>query len=54
MELYDEKVFRQKVNYIHQNPVKAGWGRQPEDYLWSSAGQYAGITDGILVITVAE
>ncbi len=51
VELYNEKLFKQKLNYIHQNPVKAGWVRQPEDYLWSSAGQYAGIKDGILEVT---
>jgi REP-associated tyrosine transposase len=27
----------EKVNYIHQNPVKAGLVGRAEDYRWSSA-----------------
>jgi|JI6StandDraft_1071083.scaffolds.fasta_scaffold97841_2 putative transposase len=30
----------QRVNYIHQNPVRAGWVDQPRDYLYSSARDY--------------
>jgi hypothetical protein len=26
----------QRVNYIHQNPVRAGLVERAEDYLWSS------------------
>jgi REP element-mobilizing transposase RayT len=29
--------FNQKLNYIHQNPVRAGWVERPEDYVYSSA-----------------
>lgn len=32
-----EKMFMQKVNYIHQNPVKAGLVKHPDDYLYSSS-----------------
>jgi putative transposase len=32
----DEDVFMQKVNYIHQNPVRAGLVERLEDYRWSS------------------
>ena len=32
-----EKFFRQKLNYIHQNPVRAGWVEREEDYVYSSA-----------------
>ncbi len=38
----NEKLF-QKLNYIHQNPVEAGFVEKPEDWLWSSAGSYAEI-----------
>jgi putative transposase len=31
------KDFREKVDYIHQNPVAAGFVRQAEDWPWSSA-----------------
>jgi putative transposase len=27
----------QKVNYIHMNPVRAGFVERPVDYRWSSA-----------------
>jgi putative transposase len=33
----DEDHFRQAVEYIHQNPVKAGLVARPEDWRWSSA-----------------
>ena len=32
-----EETFMQKVNYIHQNPVRAGLAERPEDYTYSSA-----------------
>jgi putative transposase len=35
--LTSEAMFMQKVNYIHQNPVRAGLARKPEDYFYSSA-----------------
>lgn len=31
----------QKLEYVHNNPVEAGIVREPEDYLYSSAGNYA-------------
>lgn len=36
-ELFGEETFLQKVNYIHQNPVRAGLVNKAEDYLYSSA-----------------
>ena len=36
-ELVGEDTFLQKVNYIHQNPVRAGLVERAEDYLYSSA-----------------
>lgn len=33
----------QKLDYIHNNPVKAGFVAKPEDYIYSSAGDYARI-----------
>ena len=32
----NEKTFMQKVNYIHQNPVRANLVEKAEDYLYSS------------------
>ena len=37
LHLANEPMFWQKMNYIHQNPVKAGYVEQAEDYRWSSA-----------------
>lgn len=32
----------EKINYIHENPVRAGWVDYPEQYRYSSARDYAG------------
>ena len=39
--IYSQKFIEQKVNYIHNNPVKNGLVEKPEDYLYSSARNYA-------------
>jgi REP element-mobilizing transposase RayT len=41
IELFSNKVIDQKIDYIHNNPVKAGIVQTPEDYLYSSAGNYS-------------
>ncbi len=38
--IYNRIVFEQKLDYIHQNPVKAGLSSLPEDYVYSSAKYY--------------
>ncbi|TAF31940.1 MAG: transposase [Cytophagia bacterium] len=43
VELLSEKFIYQKLNYIHENPVRAGWVEKPEDYLYSSARNYANL-----------
>ena len=40
--LTSESMFMQKVNYIHNNPVKDGLVERPEDYLYSSARIWRG------------
>ncbi|MCD6330529.1 MAG: transposase [Candidatus Cloacimonetes bacterium] len=35
-----KEFFLQKLNYIHNNPVKAGLVKRPEDYKYSSARNY--------------
>ncbi len=37
-----EEMLRQKLNYIHQNPVKRGYVDESEHWRWSSARNYAG------------
>ena len=40
IELSTEKLFQQKLNYIHNNPVSAGLCMLPEHYRYSSASLY--------------
>jgi len=41
MECYDKEIFDQKLEYIHNNPVTAGFVEKPEDWLYSSAKGYS-------------
>jgi REP element-mobilizing transposase RayT len=43
VELTTNEMIDSKINYIHQNPVRAGWVIEPEDYLYSSARNYANL-----------
>lgn len=43
VELGYSSILKSRMNYIHNNPVKAGWVEKPEDYLYSSARNYAGL-----------
>ncbi|HEV7346947.1 REP-associated tyrosine transposase [Telluribacter sp.] len=49
IELYSPAVLEQKLNYIHENPVKAGWVENSWEYLYSSARDYAD-QKGLLMI----
>ncbi|MBQ1653463.1 MAG: transposase [Bacteroidales bacterium] len=40
--LYSSRFIDEKVNYIHENPVKAGFVSNAEDYEYSSARWFAG------------
>ncbi|MEP1035105.1 transposase [Ekhidna sp.] len=40
VELTSNDMIDSRVNYIHNNPVRAGWVERPEDYLYSSARNY--------------
>ncbi|MBK9254152.1 MAG: transposase [Saprospiraceae bacterium] len=40
VDIYSTKFLYQKMNYIHKNPVSAGYGTKPEDYIYSSSGSY--------------
>jgi REP element-mobilizing transposase RayT len=44
LEIIGEDTFRQKVEYIHSNPVKAGMVEKATDYRFSSARQWSGIS----------
>lgn len=50
--LITEKFIRQKLHYIHNNPVKARIVENPEDYLFSSARNYAGLNGELEVVLI--
>jgi REP element-mobilizing transposase RayT len=39
--IYTERFLRQKINYIHRNPLRAKLVEKPEDYPYSSYRNYA-------------
>ena len=43
----------QRLNYIHENPVRAGFVYKAEDYVYSSACDYGG-TKGLLDLLLLE
>ena len=42
IELWSNKVIEQKINYIHNNPVEAGFVTEPFYWKYSSAANFAG------------
>lgn len=49
--VYGNQFMYSKINYIHDNPVRAGIVEKAEDYLYSSARNYAGL-DSVLEVIV--
>jgi len=43
--IYTTDVLDQKLRYLHENPVRKGLVRSPQDWWFSSAGWYAGHED---------
>ena len=52
-EIHSNDFLDQKLNYIHQNPVRAEIVSEPEHYLYSSAIDYAG-GKGLLEVILIE
>ena len=53
IELWSNKVIDEKINYIHNNPVEEGFVYKPEEYVYSSAKDYAGelgLIEGVVVV----
>lgn len=50
-EIYTQEFFDSKIDYIHQNPVRAGIVEKEEEYLNSSAGEIYGIREGKLLLS---
>ena len=38
--VYNERFLRQKLNYIHRNPVRHGLVKEPDEYVYSSYRSY--------------
>jgi hypothetical protein len=51
---HSHKFLCQKLNYIHQNPVRAGIVDKPDDYICSSARNYLGRKDCLIPVTLLE
>lgn len=52
-EIYSSKFMWSKLDYIHMNPVRAGWVQKASHYLYSSANTYVN-DQGLLSIQKAE
>ncbi|MEA3443423.1 MAG: transposase [Bacteroidota bacterium] len=53
IEVWSNKVIAEKIRYIHFNPVETGLVFYPEDYMYSSARDYAGkkgLLDDVVVV----
>ena len=53
IQLTTPQITHQKLDYIHQNPVEAGFVQKPEEYLYSSARDYYGIK-GLIEISLLD
>jgi putative transposase len=51
-EIISRQFFETKLNYIHQNPVRAGLVEKEEEYLYSSCGDYYGLRAGCLDLII--
>lgn len=51
VELATNEMIDQRLEYIHLNPVAAGFVEQPEDWIYSSARDYAGMAKGKIELT---
>ena len=52
-EIVGNAFLDQKLNYIHQNPVRAEIVEEPEHYVYSSASPYADM-GGILSLVLLQ
>ncbi len=50
-EIISDEMMRQKIEYIHHNPVRRGYVDEPTDWRYSSARNYAGLP-GLIRVTM--
>lgn len=53
IEMSQSEMMTQRVNYIHNNPVKAGFVIDPVHWKWSSAYDYSGGKQGLIDLEMA-
>ena len=52
IEIWSLKVFEQKLNYIHNNPLETGFVTNPVDWKYSSARNYGNNDQTVLEIDI--
>jgi hypothetical protein len=52
IEIWSLKVFEQKLNYIHNNPLETGFVTNPVDWKYSSARNYGADDQTVLEIDI--
>jgi putative transposase len=52
--VYSTGKKKEKLNYMHANPVIRGLVKHPRDWRWSSWGAYWGGVEGLVAIDVGE
>ena len=52
VELSDNFLMEQRLHYLHQNPVKAGFVEEPEQWYYSSARDYVGEKGRLEVVLI--
>ena len=52
--LYSHDVFEQKLNYLHENPVRKGLVQRSDDWWYSSAPFYDGRKDVCMEVDLLD
>jgi putative transposase len=52
IQLASYEMLIQRLNYVHNNPVEAGYVTEPQNWKYSSACDYCGGTQGLLPLTM--
>lgn len=54
IDLHNKNILRSQIDHIHKNPVRDRIVMLPEDYLYSSASDYAGVKGLVRVQLITE
>ena len=52
IQLSTKEMILQRLNYIHNNPVEAGFVTEPQHWKWSSAHDYMGGKQGMIDVII--